>query len=77
MLWFVMQAEELIPAEGHRRIHSSLIVAELDFVDARRQFVNDCTDLTALKALLWQFLHKRNHREEWEFAHMLPQSDIT
>ena len=52
----VMQPHQLPGLESHHGVRSTVVIAELDFVDPRRPVLNDGADLATDQSLLRQIL---------------------
>jgi len=73
-----MQDHELIALERKHRVRSSLIVAELNFEDPRRQELNHRADLAAHEVVCREILQQGYHVEALDLrAHLLTSQYVT
>ncbi len=56
----MMQDQQLVGAQGQRRIGATLVVAELDLEDLGRQRLDDGSYLSAAQTILGQILEQRD-----------------
>lgn len=69
---FVVKADQLIAAERKRSICLAGLVTKLDFIDTRREALDNCANLATQQAFLWNIFQQSHHRKHFNFSQVEP-----
>jgi hypothetical protein len=64
-----MEAQQLVGAESERRVRLTGVVAELNFVYAGGEALNDGADLSSQQPFFWDIFEQGNYSEHLDFSH--------
>lgn len=77
MTRLVMKLKQLVGAEGKSSVRSAIVIAEFDLVHTGSESLDHCADLAAQKVMVSDVFEQCNHRQQFEFAHGVPDSYST